>query len=307
MRTLELTLHEALEICKTLANEHRMEMVRILTEGPQNVNEIAERMKLPFSTAAVNIKKLEDAGIISTEIVPGRGTQKVNSKKYDRIIINLTEREKEQEHVVEIELPIGEFVNCEVQPTCGLLSEEGILLVQDDPRSFYEPDRKRAQLLWFRSGYVEYHFPNRIPYGTQVEELEFSLELCSEAPYHKPDWPSDITCWVNGQEIGTWTSPGDFGGERGFLTPSWWGTNNTQYGLLKNWKINSEGSYVDGLSISSIKIDELGLLDKPFISLRLGIKQDAQNVGGMNLFGKKFGNYEQDLLMKVKYVPKGRQ
>ncbi|WP_284645718.1 ArsR/SmtB family transcription factor [Paenibacillus silviterrae] len=303
MRTLELTLQEALEVCKALSHEHRMEIVRILSEEPLNVNEIAERMSLPFSTAAVNIKKLEDAGIISTEIVPGRGTQKVNSKKYDRIIINLTERERQEEHELLMELPIGEFVNCEVEPTCGLLSEEGILLTQDDPRSFYELDRKRAQLLWIRSGFIEYQFPNRLPYGAKVEELDLSLELCSEAPYHKLDWPSDITCWINGVEIGTWTSPGDFGGERGFLTPSWWGTNNTQYGMLKTWKTNTEGSYIDGLPSSTISILDLRLHDKPYISVRLGVKKDATNVGGMNIFGRKFGNYEQDLLMKVKYTP----
>lgn len=306
MRTLELTLQEALEICKALSHEHRMEIVRILSEGPLNVNEIAERMALPFSTAAVNIKKLEDAGIISTEIVPGRGSQKVNSKKYDRIIINLTDGGKQEENSFIVELPIGDFVHCDIQPTCGLLSEEGILLVQDDPRSFYEPERKRAQLLWFRSGYVEYHFPNRIPYGTHVEELELSLELCSEAPYHKLDWPSDITCWVNGIEIGTWTSPGDYGGERGFLTPSWWRTMNTQYGLLKSWRINGEGSYIDGMPISPVTVDELAMLDKPYISVRLGVKKNAANVGGINIFGRKFGNYEQDFLMKIKYSPRPR-
>ncbi len=52
--------------------------------------------------------------------------------------------------------------------------------------------------------------------------VQFSAELCSEAPLHNDDYPSDITVRVNGVELGTWTSPGDFGGERGRLTPDWW-------------------------------------------------------------------------------------
>ncbi|MCR2823867.1 ArsR/SmtB family transcription factor [Lederbergia panacisoli] len=301
MRTLQLTLQEALEASKALANENRMEIIRQLTSGPKNVNDISELLKIPFSTAAANIKILENAGLITTEIVPGRGNQKVSSKRYDRIIIDLEEQKPITEDIITYELEVGEYVNCEVEPSCGLLSADGIIHIIDDPRSFFEPARKNAQLVWFRSGLIEYHFPNRIPYGTDVDELSFSVELCSEAPYHNEDWPSDITCWINDSEIGYWTSPGDFGGERGFLTPNWWETHNTQFGVLKYWKINKEGSFIDGVKISSTTIDELKLQEKPFISLKLGVKQDAKNQGGLNLFGSKFGNYEQGIIMKINY------
>ncbi|MCM3111951.1 ArsR/SmtB family transcription factor [Lederbergia lenta] len=302
MRTLQLTLHEAIEITKALSNEHRMEILNQLTGGPKNVNDLSELLAIPFSTAAAHIKKLEETDLIKTEIVPGRGNQKVSSKRYDRIIIDLEEKEPIMEDEITFELNIGEYVHCQVEPTCGLLSEKGIIHILDDPRSFFEPERKNAQLIWFRSGHIEYHFPNRIPYGTEVEELSFSVELCSEAPYHNLDWPSDITCLINDHEIGDWTSPGDFGGERGFLTPSWWETHNTQYGLLKYWNINKEGSFIDGMKISSVTIDELQLQDHPYISLKLGIKKEANNLGGINIFGTKFGNYEQGLIMKVKYA-----
>jgi predicted transcriptional regulator len=304
MRTLQLTLEEAIDICKALSNEHRMEIIKVLSQGPMNVNELADMMSLPFSTAAVNIKKLEDAGLISTELIPGRGMQKVSSKKYDRIVINLRREEPLNKNIISIDMPIGEFVDCEVESTCGLVSETGMIGMQDEPRAFYEPDRKKAELLWFRKGYVEYRFPNRIPYGAEEESLEVVAEICSEAPYHKLDWPSDITVWINDKEVGTWTSPGDFGGERGFLTPSWWLTENTQYGLLKTWSINRKGSFIDGVKQSDIKITELGLQSKPYISVRFGVKKDAVNAGGMNLFGHRFGNYEQGILMKLHYSNK---
>ncbi|HZG55757.1 ArsR/SmtB family transcription factor [Paenibacillus sp.] len=301
MRTLQLTLEEALEVCKALTNEHRVQMLKVLNQGPLNVNELSEMLNIPFSTAAVNVKKLEDSGLIQTEMIPGRGSQKVNTKKYDRIVINLGPLEPQLENNVILEMGIGEYTDCEVEATCGLLGEFGILGIMDDPRSFYELSRKDAELLWFRTGFVEYRFPNRIPYGAKAEDLEFTAEVCSEAPYYKVDWPSDITVWINGVEVGTWTCPGDLGGEKGFLTPDWWATRNTQYGLLKHWLITDRGSFIDGLQISNVTVSDLKLSSKPFVSVRIGVKKDAVNAGGINLFGKRFGNYEQGLMLRIKY------
>lgn len=301
MRTLELTLKEAIEICKALGNEHRMEIIHLLSEGPKNVKELSTAMEMPFSSTATNVRLLEEANLISTELIPGRGSKKVSSKKYDRIIISLRNQQELTQNLYRYEMPVGDFILCEVEPTCGLLSENGFIHAEDEPRSFFEPERKNAQLVWFRTGYIEYHFPNRIPRKAKVEELNFSAEICSEATYYKNDWPSDITFTINGTEVGVWTSPGDFGGIRGNLTPYWWSINNTQYGLLKNLKINSDGTFIDGEKISGITIDELALQEKSHISIKLEAKKDAINSGGINLFGSKFGNYNQDLILEVSY------
>ena len=304
MKTLHLTADTSLDVIKALANEHRMNILKLLNKGPLNVNELSEHLNLPFSTTAVNVKKLEDAGLIATEMVPGRGSQKISSSLYNRISIDLGPEKPTPGDNIIIEMPIGEYVDCEVEPTCGLVSETEILGLHDDPRSFYEPFHKLAQLIWFRAGYVEYRFPNRIPYGSLCKELDISVEVCSEAPYSKLEWPSDITVWVNDIELGTWTSPSDFGGERGFLTPLWWETHNTQYGLLKRWRVTENGCYIDGSLLSNVTINDLRLLLKPYISVKLGVKKDAVNKGGINIFGKSFGNYEQDIIMKLHYDKK---
>ena len=198
-------------------------------------------------------------------------------------------------------MPIGAFVDCQAAPTCGLLSSTGIIGLLDDPASFYEPGRTDAQLLWFRHGYVEYRFPNRLPGLAEPESLRLSMEVCSEAPLYNRDWPSDITVWINGVEVGTWTSPGDFGGERGRLTPEWWTPRNTQYGLLKVWHINDQATEVDGMRLSGVTLRELKLQDQPFIAVRIGVKPDAEHPGGLNLFGDRFGNYPQALILRVGY------
>ncbi|WP_051314871.1 ArsR/SmtB family transcription factor [Alteribacter aurantiacus] len=303
MKSLHLGFDESsLAVYKAIANKHRLEILRILSVQPHNVNELAEKLNLPFSTTATNVKKLEEVNLISTELVPGRGTQKVNAKNLDRIIIDLFEHEhhEESDQRITMDMPIGEYFDCFVQPNCGLVGQDDYIGLQDDPRSFYEPSRKHAQLLFMRDGYVEYRFQNKVPYGTNVKEIEVSAELCSEAPNHKMDWPSDITVWINNIEVGTWTSPSDFGGKRGFLTPQWWLTNYTQYGMLKRFKATENGCYLDGTPLNKhVTVDSLGIKDYPFISLKIGIKEDAVNKGGFNLFGSKFGNYDQGIQMTI--------
>jgi predicted transcriptional regulator len=77
--------------------------------------------------------------------------------------------------------------------------------------------------LWFTRGFVEYQFPNNAKLaGTSVQSIELAMELSSEVPGTSKDWPSDITVAINGHEIDTWTSPGDYGDKRGKFTPDWW-------------------------------------------------------------------------------------
>ena len=293
---------EAAAVLKALASEPRQRILKLLRDRVYNVSEIAEALGLPLSTATLHINSLEEAGLLNTELQPAvRGLQKICARAYDVEVIELPRGEVPEQQLVEISMPVGAYVDCQVTPTCGLASETGIIGLFDDPASFYEPDRVQAQLLWFHYGYVEYRFPNRLPPGVTLESLHFALEICSEAPLHHADWPSDITLWINGIEIGTWTSPADFGGQHGVLTPAWWEDWNSQYGLLKVWQVNGGGSMIDGVRISDVRLEDLHIVGNPFISVRIGVKPEAQHVGGINIFGRRFGNYPQDLVLRLRY------
>ena len=125
------------------------------------------------------------------------------------------------------------------------------------------------------------------------------MELSSEVPGTNLDWPSDITLWVNDHPIGTWTSPGDYGDKRGVYTPGWWKLEGSQYGKLKTWRINKSGSFIDGISISSVTVDDIGLSDHHSIRMRIGIDENARHPGGVNIFGRGFGNYDQDIILRI--------
>lgn len=294
-----------LAIIKALANETRVGILSELAEGLHSVGDLAQSMGLPLSTVSQHVKKLERCGLIHIEEKPGeRGTQRICQRVYDRIVIDLpTHGAPSHEHPIwEFTWPVGAYSDFEVTPTCGLTSEHGLIGLTDDPSSFYEPGHPQAQLIWFKSGYLEYRIPNRLPARVRPRNLWLTMEICSEAPMYHPDWPSDITLWINGIEIGTWTSPADFGDQRGLLNPPWWEDRNTQHGLLKGWRVTERGSYMDGIHLSDITCKDLNLMEHPFIGIRIGVKPDARHVGGINLFGRKFGNYEQDIVLRVEYT-----
>ena len=131
--------------------------------------------------------------------------------------------------------------------------------------------------------------------------MKLSLEICSEAAPSAGDWRSDIFLEINGQRVGVWTSPADFSDKRGNLNPAWWPDWNSQYGLLKVWHVGLAGSDIDGSAISNLSIRDLDLPARPYIAVRIGIDDSAPNRGGLNIFGRGFGNHPQDIILQIDY------
>ena len=293
---------QALLVLKALGSEQRLRVLEYIGNRRCTVTEIAQGLNLPLSTTTAHINILQDAGLLHTELeAASRGLQKVCNRTYDQLLIDLSMPLEQQSKVVEVSMPVGHYSRCAATPTCGLAGMNGLIGMLDDLMAFYEPQRIEAQLIWFRSGFVEYLFPNHLPPRSLATSIQFSAEICSEAPLHNMDWPSDITLWINNHEIGTWICPSDFGGQRGSLTPLWWDSKDTQYGLLKRWQVTATGSFIDGVPLSNVKISDLHLRNNEPISVRLGIKADAKRQGGLNLFGAHFGNYPQDLGLRIEY------
>jgi predicted transcriptional regulator len=292
------------QLLKAIANETRMGILLYLGDRIVPVNRIAEDLGLASSTATMHIAILERAGFIRTEMRPAsRGLQKVCARTYDELVIDLPHGGAQMaQPAIETSMPIGAFSNFDVRPSCGLAGPTGLIGFLDDPASFYEPERITAQLMWFRTGWVEYRFPNRVPPAASVHAVQLTAEVCSEAPLHDPDWPSDIGVWVNGVHLGDWTCPGDFGGVRGRMTPMWWEEKDTQFGMLKRWRVTSSGTTVDGVPLSGIRLADLGLAPGEAVALRIGVRGEADHVGGVNLFGRGFGNYPQDVELRIEYA-----
>jgi len=294
---------EGIEVLRGLVSPIRARILKLLhVEGAMNVNDIARSLSLPQSTVSTNIQVLQDAGLIRVETRKAKkGNQKICHSLFDEVLVMFKEDIRPlKANAIEVAMPIGLYTSCEVSAPCGLCSVDGIIGLLDVPDTFLDPDRMKAGLVWFTRGYVEYQFPNNARLAQRrINSMEFSMELSSEVPGTSADWPSDITVAVNGKDIGTWTSPGDFGDKRGVYTPDWWKLKGSQYGKLKAFRVNGTGTYVDGMKISPVSLKDLDLDTHHSIRLRIGVKDDARHPGGINIFGRGFGNYDQDILMRL--------
>ncbi len=294
---------DSMEVLKGLSSPIRISILRLLhSNGPMNVNEISKALKLPQSTIATNIQVLDDADLIRTETIKAsKGQQKICSARYDEVFIRLDGHSaQQQDRTVEVAMPLGLYTSYQVSAPCGLCSPEGIIGLLDVPDLFLDPSRMQAALLWFGRGHVEYKFPNNAKIAkAEVEAIEFSMEISSEVPGTNTDWPSDISVWVNDVLVGTWTSPGDFGDKRGLYTPRWWKLEGSQYGKLTSWNISAKGCYVDGVKVSRVTLKQLDLAAHHSIRLKIGIDDHAKHPGGVNIFGRGFGNHDQDIVMRL--------
>ena len=290
-------------VAKALSSPVRTKMIALLSSRSMNVNELAEALSLPVSTAALNVRQLEEAGLIRAEIQPGiRGAMKLCSHRVDSVSMALCPEAGEGLNALTLHVPIGSYSIADgITPECGLVSEHAWIGESNTSRTFYHPDRLQAQLLWFRCGSLEYRFSLGEVDPAQVEWLEFSMELSSNAPLYRSDYKSDISLAVCGVPLGVFVSPGDYGSRRGRLNPSWWSDTASQYGLLKTWRIDHEGCQLDGERFSDITLKDLALAGREYLSLSIGIQPDAEHVGGLNLFGEKFGDTAQGIVLRVGY------
>jgi predicted transcriptional regulator len=302
-RCLSLTLEDDEAAVKGIASPVRLQILRLLRRrGPLNVNEVSASLDLPQSTVANHLQLLERAELIDTKTQKAsKGQQKVCSVRYDEIIIRLDGPDPvADDGVIEVAMPLGLYTTSEVTAPCGLCSTEGVIGLLDVPDNFLNPNRMSAALIWFNRGFVEYKFPNNAKVlGAAIDALEFSMEISSEVPGTNTDWPSDVTLWINHVRVGTWTSPGDYGDKRGIYTPRWWKLEGSQYGHLVVWQITRDGTFVAGQKISDVALDALTLDAHHAIRMRIGIAGDARHPGGLNIFGRGFGNHDQDIVLRL--------
>ncbi len=299
---------DSLSLFAALASDTRIKMVEMLSREPLNIKEMAQKLGISSAIVTKHVQQLKEAGIIDTEISSGkRGMQKKCFLVLDLLTLVFKPSGSTDEIIhpdqngYSVSIPVGHYVSYQVKPTCGLASEAKLIGMRDDPRYFAEPEHVHAQHLWFASGYVEYQIPNYMVESKLLTDIRISLEICSEAPGYDENWPSDILFSVGGVEVCKWTSPGDFGSVRGKLTPLWWDQGSTQHGLLKTLWINADGTFMDGVRLSRVSIQDIPIAPAKPIRFRISSPEDAKYPGGVSLFGRNFGNYEQDIEVQIRY------
>ncbi|AZN41440.1 ArsR/SmtB family transcription factor [Paenibacillus albus] len=290
-----------MELLECFASETRVRIIELLDHAPRSIKELAAELGISSAIVTKHIQKLERAALVGTESVSGtRGRLKVCRLLPDVVTLQLRAPAVRDASRYSFSIPVGQYNDFKVKPTCGLASETSMIGIVDDPRYFWDPEHVKAKMLWFSSGYVEYRIPNYLVGGQTASSITISLEICSEAPGYNENWPSDITFWMNGIELGTWTCPGDFGAQKGVFTPDWW-YHGTQHGLLKTIAIRSDGTFLDGIKLSSLTPADLNIQPNDELRLRISCLETSTHCGGISLLGRHFGNYDQDIEVTITY------
>lgn len=288
--------------CKALSAPVRLEIVSLLSGGKMNLQEIAAALHMTAGGVTAHIRLLEQAGLIEVESLSGvKGMQKLCSVPQKRFVLHLPE--DPEGSVLHLDIPLGSYTEYEAKPTCGLATPTEVVGCFDQPAYFDDPLRSQAALLWTSEGFFEYRIPNYLQESQVLQEIVITQELCSEvpAPLSYDSFPSDIYFSVNGVELGCWTAPKDYVSPHGLYTPGWWPDNYSQYGDLVRLSISQKGCFLGDRKISGRTVEELGLCPgKPF-RYRISAPEKAEHRGGLTLFGRGFGNYNQSISVTLRY------
>ena len=303
LKNLNLKLKQKnLPVFKALASDIRLQILQIIQKGPTNIQNVTDQLNISSPAVTSHIKKLHQAGLIQINKKSGKhGTQKICSLNVNKISLNLSTAADIK--IEEINIPVGHYTDIEVKTPCGLASKNKIIGSFDQPQYFFDPERIKADIIWLGAGFVEYSISLEDINKTQeIKEIEISLELGSEAKGANNDWPSDLYFFINNIEIGKWISPGDFADREGKLNPDWWGKGINQYGILKTISIRQEGTFIDKDRISDVSINDLELNNKSNnIEFIMKAPESNDNSGGLTIYGQNFGDYEQDIKVKIIY------
>ncbi len=288
---------------KALSSDVRINILKLLNEKPRTLSEICNIMDLPASSCSFHLDLLEQANLIKIDY--SQKTKKtIKWFSYDakKVVLSLRKsfNDKKQE-VVSKSVKIGDYVNAKFSDKCGFASEQEQLM-ESEPSKTFIPERHKAEILWSCGAcFVEYALPTDFLKQGEVEKFMFSLEICSEARGYNNDYPSDITFSLNGKELCTYTALGDYGDRYGKYTPSWWYKESTKYGQLVTVVVSENGIMLNGNKAGELSLKEVfdGADDR--VLLRIEVKPEAEHIGGFNLFGEKFGDFNQDIVYTVIY------
>ena len=106
-------------------------------------------------------------------------------------------------------------------------------------------------------------------------------------------------CRLNGGISAPWTSPGDFGESAELYTPHWWKLKGQPIRQTEKLRVTMTGLTLTAMKISPVSSRKLELENHHSIRLRIGVKDDAKHRGGINIFGRGFGNYDQDIVLRL--------
>ena len=252
--------------------------------------------------------------LIRTETVKatqGPAEDLLGALRRDRHPLRRLRRRAAGPNVIEVAMPLGLYTSCQVSPPCGLCSTRRRSSASSTcPISSSIPSRMQAALIWFGRGHVEYKFPEQrqdLP-TREIEALEFSMELSSEVPGHQHRLA------LGHQPLGQRRAGRHLDLARRF---------RRQARHLHAALVEARGLAIrqaEDLEITDERLlrrrrEGLAGNARPARPRRATIRSgcgsastsNAKHPGGVNIFGRGFGNYDQDIVMRLYLRGTGRR
>ena len=290
------------EIFRALANKTRLLILKEISYGPLRISELSRKIGISNSNVLFHIEQLRKAGLLLVDFEPSRKgfAQVVYPAHILNLVCNIRGDNREGDIAVRrrqtVSMPVGQYSDVEYDDYMRYMLPDGTMSVKS---GIFAPERANALLVWFyRSGYITYNFPVVFS-GDNLSALEFRMELCSEAPFHKEIWKSTIDFRINDIKLCSYISGGDYGDRPGRLNSDFYPKTMTQYGMPIVIKTDRSGTYLNGnfaggATVSDIVAEVYG---KDRIALKIEVPSDAEFIGGINIFGKGCGDYPFDIEM----------
>ena len=71
--------------------------------------------------------------------------------------------------------------------------------------------------------------------------------------------------------------------------------------MLKKIRIDEEGIWLDESLVSDMTIDNFQN-NGTFLSFKFGVDENSKYAGGINIFGKNFGDHNQDIMVQISFL-----
>ena len=287
-----------------LSSSVRLKILYLLREGPKTLYALQQLTGLSATSINMHIKKLEAAKLIHLEYSPNKkGGYQLVFLCFARAEIfskgcNMIPDKKS----LTVSMPIGLFTEAISYSTYFRLTTDDPNDRPDVPISIFSPKRSRAGIIYTDGGKISYTFAKENFKNKNISGILLSLEICSECPYYSNTWKSNITFYLNGVELCTYESPGDYGDRPGKCSPAFWkSVLATQYGQLVKIFINAEGTFLNDKLQSNVSLNHLKIDGENNLIFTIETKRDCEFYGGFNIFGKNFGDYPQDIELTIYY------
>ena len=199
-------------------------------------------------------------------------------------------------------MPLGLYTACEVSAPCGLCSSHGIIGLLDVPDTFLDPARMSAGLLWFTRGFVEYQFPNnaKLSWAATSRSLEFvDGAVLGGARNFGRTGRRTSRSRSTGSTSAPGPRPGDFGDKRGVYTPGLVEAEGQPVRQAEVFRVTPRAPSSTGSRSRPVTLPDLTSTDHRSIRLTIAVRDDAHHPGGINIFGRGFGNYDQDIVLRL--------